>query len=166
MNAAEIVSKVYLFQTLSESEQAEIARRARVNIFPKGAVVCREGDAGKTFYLVGSGRFSVRRGNPPVDLAVLTTGQYFGEMGLLTGEARTATVEALEPAKLLEIDRPTLMQVISRNPALVTSMSKLVASRRRVLDEVQKTEEERRLRHEAEVKSLSSRIRSVFGLGS
>lgn len=105
-----VASAVPVLARLDAEERAETLRSARVESYPPGSLVVREGDAGDAFYVVLSGRLEVaaeRETGPPLRLAELGPGTWFGEQALLTpGGRRSASVRALEPLRCAIISRP------------------------------------------------------------
>ena len=99
-----------LFSVLGEAQRSSLAEDLTVRHFGKGERVIEEGAAGHTFYLVATGSVAVMAGKPAREVTRLSVGQYFGEMSLLTGEPRSATVVAAEDSLLLEVDRPTFAE--------------------------------------------------------
>ncbi len=94
---------VPMFEGCSERQLRSIARIARVFDAPAGTVITRVGEPGNKFYLILDGTVSV-------DLSVgepvsLRPGEFFGEMSLLDGDPRSATVVADTPVRLLVINR-------------------------------------------------------------
>ena len=165
MNKIDAIRSVDLLGPLSDIDKALLASEARVRAFDRGDLVCQEGELGRTFYILGLGTLSVRRGNPPVEVATLKPGSYLGEMSLLTGEPRTATIIALERSELLELDRPVFLRLFSQNPKLAQVLSDQVAKRRGRLEEVQGEVARLKLIQERESKDILGRIAKVFGLG-
>ena len=82
--------------------------RRILNGLKAGERIVTEGDEGQSYYAMISGKASVRAGQPPVEIASLSSGSGFGEMSLLTGEPRAATVVAVDDCVLLELDREAL----------------------------------------------------------
>jgi small-conductance mechanosensitive channel len=128
----ELLRQVDLFTVLREEERARLRRELVPRRFARGEHVIEQGQEGNTFYLVCSGELSVRVGE--VEVSRLTRGQYFGEMSLLTGEPRTATVAALSDVVLLELDRPVFARLFADHPELAPKMSALLAQRRTQID--------------------------------
>lgn len=125
----ELLSAVDLFSVLSPSELDQLRRELVARRFGKGERVIEEGEAGHTFYLVASGEVSVRTAKGH-EVTRLKRGSYFGEMSLLTGEPRAATVVALEDSVLLELDRPAFARMFVSHPGLARQLSALLAQRR------------------------------------
>jgi small-conductance mechanosensitive channel/CRP-like cAMP-binding protein len=126
---AEMLRRVDLFKVLKEEERAKLRRELVPKRFARGEHVLEQGDQANTFYLVGGGELSVRTG-AGVEVSRLTRGNYFGEMSLLTGEPRTATVVALTDVVLLELDRPVFARLFDEHPELAPKLSGMLAHRR------------------------------------
>jgi CRP-like cAMP-binding protein len=124
-----MLRQVDFFQVLKEEERARLRREMVLKRFAKGEHVIEQGDQADTFYLVGRGELSVRT-RAGVEVSRLTRGDYFGEMSLLTGEPRTATVVALTDVVLLELDRPVFARLFDEHPELAPKLSGMLAQRR------------------------------------
>ncbi len=85
-------------------------------------VLVEQGDKGSAFYVIKSGQFSVTMTPPgksePMELATIGPGQFFGEIGLLTGEVRTATVTALDEGEVLKVEGEVLMPYLEKYPGI------------------------------------------------
>lgn len=126
----ELLRTVDLFTLVDASELERLRGELVVRRFGKGERIIQEGDAGHTFYLVASGEVSVRTGRTQAEVTRLRRGHYFGEMCLLTGEPRSATVVAMEDSVLLEVERPTFARLFASQPGLARQLSALLAQRR------------------------------------
>jgi small-conductance mechanosensitive channel/CRP-like cAMP-binding protein len=123
-----------LFRPLSSPEREMLAAGARLLRFGSGETVVREGEAGKSMFLLAAGRVGVSvhgRADESQRVALLEVGSAFGEISLLTGEPRLATVRTLEESVLVEIDKATLAPVLEKNPSLVDELDAVVLERRR-----------------------------------
>ncbi len=123
-----------LFAPLSAGERLTLAGGARLVRFDDGEMVVREGDTGSSMFLIAAGRAGVSvRGEVGASrkVAVLDAGASFGEISLLTGEPRLATVRAMTEATLVEIDKATLAPVLVANPSLVEKLDAVIRERRR-----------------------------------
>jgi CRP/FNR family transcriptional regulator, cyclic AMP receptor protein len=101
-----LLRRVPVFSTLSEDELAHVARVAMSRRFEAGATVFREGDEGSTCYIVRAGRTRAIREHADgrsITLAHFGPGDIFGEMAMLDGERRSATVEATEDTETIAI---------------------------------------------------------------
>jgi len=110
-----IVAKVPFFQTIGASVIAEVARLLRPRDYPAGAVIVRRGEPGDCMYFIASGEVEVEISPAPSRLG---TGEFFGEIALLTGSPRTATVVAAEPCTLLRLDIVEFRELMGRQPDL------------------------------------------------
>jgi CRP-like cAMP-binding protein len=116
---------------LLQKEELEIlAQEVVPRRFGAGERVITEGEPGNTFYVVAAGRLSVRTGQPETEVADLGPGHCFGEMSLLTGEPRSASVVARNDVLLYEVLRPTFARVLERHPGLAQNLADLLAHRR------------------------------------
>ncbi len=127
------IANVDLFALLSDEAKGRIADGARERRFAAGEMVVREGERGSSMFLVESGRLGVSaHGNVGQSqrLAVLEAGATFGEISLLTGEPRTATVRTLTEATLLEIDKATLSPILKESPSICGMLELIVQERK------------------------------------
>ena len=122
-----------LFRPLSPAERDTLAAGARLLRFGRGETVVREGDAGQSMFLLADGRVGISvHGETDASqrVALLEAGDAFGEISLLTGAPRLATVRTLEESVLVEIDKTTLAPVLEKNPALVDDLDAVVVERK------------------------------------
>ena len=102
-----LLQKVDLFRALSDEELREIANNLINAPFVRGEAMTRQGAQANWLYLLSEGEGEVRVANEGMTqtVATLRAGDYFGEMGLMTGEPRSATVVALTPVKCYRLGR-------------------------------------------------------------
>jgi signal transduction histidine kinase len=103
-----------LFENLTGDELSLIAKETVLRRYAAGDVVCEEGGDSDSMFLIRRGTVDVTKQG--VSLAELGPGDYFGEMSLITGAPRNATVTTLEPAELFEISAPVFHVIIERSP--------------------------------------------------
>lgn len=107
------------FEVLSAEERQAVAERMVLEEYSEGSLVLSEGDQGTSMYVIASGSVNVYtagRDGKQVLLARLGTGDFFGEVSVLSGKPRTATITATEPTTLLRLDREQLADVIREHP--------------------------------------------------
>jgi CRP-like cAMP-binding protein len=94
--------------------------------------VIEEGAAGDSMFLLlrGTAQVSVAQNGTAIRVGLLRSGDCFGEMSLLTGERRTATVRADGDCYVLEISKPVMAEVIRQSPDCLNQLSELLARRR------------------------------------
>lgn len=93
-----------------------------VHTLQPGHIIVKQGDTGKSVYVIASGTVKVHTTLPTnerLDLAVLHPNDFFGEMSFLTGKPRTATVETAEDAVILEVTEDQLGDLINRRPRVL-----------------------------------------------
>jgi len=105
--------------------------------FPQGTILFREGDLGQEMFIIQKGKVQVRKrvGSTEKVLAELSEGEFFGEMALLMGMDRSATVEVIEDSKILVVRPDTFESLLKSNLDIALKMLKKMASRLRALDE-------------------------------
>jgi small-conductance mechanosensitive channel/CRP-like cAMP-binding protein len=123
------------FKCLTDEQVGQIVGSAKVLLFGRGERIVEQGAEGSSMFilLTGGAAVYVRNQNhdsEPTRVAGLQAGDYFGEMSLLTGEARSATVLATADCEVLEIAKSQLAQILQENTALLTNLSEMLAQRR------------------------------------
>jgi CRP-like cAMP-binding protein len=156
-----LLDEVDLFRVLGPAERERVAHEMVARRFGHGERIIEQGAPGRTFYVVAAGSVSILTGRG-VEVTRLGRGQYFGEMSLLTGEPRSATVVAAEDAVLFELDRPTFAQLFDEQPALAGLLSEALAHRRGQLRAV--AEAGGNVVEVREANWILDRLRSIFGL--
>ena len=155
-----------LFQSLSAAELQVISAGALERRYTTGETIVREGDPGSSMFLIQAGRCGVT-GRGDLDnsqrLALLEPGMAFGEIALLTGEPRMATVRAMVETTLVEIRKETLAPILEGNPALVEKLDATMRGRLRHAADVFDATREGIKPVEVQ-EPLAVRIRRFFGL--
>ncbi|WP_249213983.1 cyclic nucleotide-binding domain-containing protein [Synechocystis sp. PCC 7338] len=116
-----------VMNALPEEEKHQLAALLTPHHAPPGEPLCREGDQGDYFYLIGGGEADVYKGTTWVNR--LKSGDIFGEMSLLTGEPRSATVMAVTPMELYQLDKENFAHILSQSPHLALALSRKLARR-------------------------------------
>lgn len=130
------LARTEIFSTLSPGDLAWLAERVRRAPYAPGEAVVRQGDAGDTMFVVDSGELAVQVGGPdgPREISRLGAGSYFGEMSLLTGAPRTATVVAMGACDLLVIEHRAFRELLDTHPEVAQKISQKVAEHQQRLD--------------------------------
>ena len=128
----ECLRSISLFSPLSTTELRKLASALHAVPFSPGEVLTRQGAAAHWLYIVVSGSVAVRvhHGELEQEVARLGQGQYFGEMGLLTGEPRTATVVAVDEVDCYRLGKQVFQELIAERPELVEGVARELAKRR------------------------------------
>jgi len=160
------ISGIDLFASLDPENTRRLAEDARAELFAAGETVIRRGEQGDSMFVVKSGEVAVRVDNGAggeKEAARLSTGAFFGEMSLLTGDPRQATVVAVSSCELLVIDHAAFRALFTAHPEIAKTISDKVIERRRGLADAQATPSMKQAA-EVEKTALVGRIRSFFGL--
>jgi voltage-gated potassium channel len=121
----QLVAGVPLFQKLGPAALVEIVRALRPRNLPAGAVICRIGETGDRMFFVVEGRVSVATPNP----VELGPGAFFGEMALISGEPRSATVSAATAVSLLSLHSADFQMLCSSSPEIAEIIRKTALER-------------------------------------
>jgi CRP-like cAMP-binding protein len=113
----------------------------------------------------GDAAVRIGKGADEKEVARLVAGQFFGEMSLMTGEARTASVVAASDLVTYRIDKPAFEKVLRETPAIAEQIADILAERRTALSAAQNERDEvRKKRIETARHDLASKIRGFFGI--
>ena len=118
-NKLNILMKGEIFRDLPKEALGAIARAAQYQVAPQHTIISREGDPAEGLYIISSGRVRIFRRNEKgreIDLAIQGPGEVFGEMALLTGEPRSADVEALEEVHLMVVSKDHFDRIVRDFP--------------------------------------------------
>jgi len=157
------LSAVAVFAPLSTEEIEQLAAATVGHVFAPGETLIRAGEEGSSMFVVHNGRVQVQvtENGRPRTVAVLSEGDFFGEMGLFTGEPRTANVIALDETEVLEIGHAAMKLLFETNPGLAESISWTIAERKA---ELAAGSQQAAPDSVAESAGLLASIRRFFGL--
>ncbi|MGE0362316.1 MAG: cyclic nucleotide-binding domain-containing protein [Vicinamibacterales bacterium] len=127
---ADRLAEIDLFAGLDDVECARLAEACPERLYGAGERIVRQGDAGQSMFVVLDGRVRVTLEPSGQEVAITSRGGFFGEMSMLTGEARTATVSALDDALLMEISAERFRELAVLRQGLVEHVSDVVMARR------------------------------------
>jgi CRP-like cAMP-binding protein len=149
---------------LTDEQRRGLADASHTRLYVEGETIVKRGDGSAEMFVIESGEVVVLVGESVV--ARLGPGKFFGEMALMTGEPRNATVRAAGPCKLLVIDDRALRSVLETQPELAGHISRVIADRQAALDAGEAASSERGARPSVEERSsqLLERIRKFFSL--
>lgn len=129
------LSDVEIFAPLSDEETQKLAEKCEAKIFSPNEPIVRKGQEGKSMFVVhrGSVKIQIIENGVPKTVNTLQEGEIFGEMGLFTGEPRSANVVAAEETEVLEIKHTAIKPLFKKNPNLVEALSQTIAERKAML---------------------------------
>jgi small-conductance mechanosensitive channel len=129
-----ILAGVDLFDRLTEEQRREIAAATSARVFGKGEAIVRQGSQGQSMFVVCSGQVEVVLEPDRRRVAAIRAGGYFGEMSLLTGEPRTATVLSVGDSTILELDAEVFRRLAAADPHAIEQIGLAAVERRLELD--------------------------------
>jgi CRP/FNR family cyclic AMP-dependent transcriptional regulator len=130
--SSDVLSTVDLFQGLSKRELQRLMGSTKELAFEAGDEVVKEGDEDGRFYLLLEGEARIVQGRRV--LATLGAGDYFGEISLIDGEPRSATVLATTPIRALTLARWNFRALLDEHPAIARKLLLEMCRRVRELD--------------------------------
>ncbi len=166
---AHALEGVELFSSLTEEERKSLASRLRSAPFARGEAMTRQGAEAHWLYLMTGGEAEVRvstDSNLNERVATLHAGDVFGEMGMMTGERRSATVIASTDTQCYRLDKEAFHDILQQRPEIAEDISMLLAKRRVELEAAREglNEEAKRLRVRYHQNELLRRIKNFFTL--
>jgi small-conductance mechanosensitive channel len=165
----EALKRVELFSKLTTEERRELAARLKVAPFVRGEALTKQGAEAHWLYIIIEGKAEVQVAvdGKSEKVASIGEGDFFGEMGMMTGAARSATVFAQTDMLCYRLDKGAFQEIISRRPEIAEDISHVLARRRVELEQVREelSEEALRLLKAKTQTALLDRIREFFRLG-
>jgi len=162
------LSHIELFHTLTDEERRSLAAKLRVAPFGPGEAMTRQGAEAHWLYVIISGdaevRVTVDSTGVSEKVATLHAGDFFGEMGMMTGEPRAATVMALSNVECYRLDKEAFNEILQDRPEIAEDISRILARRRVELDAAREdlNEEAKRARLRFHQVDLLARIKRFF----
>jgi hypothetical protein len=126
-----ILRRIDFLSPLSDKEIKELSDNLEWKIYPKGKTIIREGEEGDSFYIIREGEVEViisKRGKKKV-IATLKNNDYFGEMSLLTGKKRFATVKTIKETEVFILKKDKFASILLNNPSIANEMSRILVER-------------------------------------
>ncbi|MBW2558490.1 MAG: Crp/Fnr family transcriptional regulator [Deltaproteobacteria bacterium] len=139
MEPEKFLREVHLFQSLSHHDSERLAASLKRRSLNKGEALFRKGDEGTSLYIVKSGSVKIVLPSDmgdEVSPAILSGGDFFGEMALLDGLPRSADVVALEPSELLALNQKDFLAFLKGNEDAIQSILSYLSMRLRKTDDL------------------------------
>ncbi len=124
--------RVPVFTNMNDRLFDEVLSRVELLAFPEKQTICTEGETGDAFYLIRDGEVNVYRRHEKEDrlIAILSEGQFFGEMSLLSDEKRNATVVTSKKTDMVKISSGDFLSIVSKDPAMLEELTEVADERR------------------------------------
>jgi len=138
MEQRQLLRRIDLFADLTDREADTVLDLMREKSLDRGTTVFHQNDSGGGLYLILSGSVKITRtgrDGRDVTVAVLTEGNFFGEMSLLDGQPRSASATALQPTRLLVLDREHFQRHVLAQPRIVAKLLRELSKRLRAADQ-------------------------------
>jgi small-conductance mechanosensitive channel/CRP-like cAMP-binding protein len=163
---AALLRRIAHFAGFPPEEREALEAMMQERLVPRGATIVRQGEAGDSLFLLAEGALEVRAVQDGAELPPerMAPGEVFGEMSLLTGQPRSATITAVTEAVIYEIRREHLDPILRRRPELAESLAAIMASRRARNARRAERPEAPTPAEEPEREDLLGRLRSFFRL--
>jgi CRP-like cAMP-binding protein/small-conductance mechanosensitive channel len=163
--------RVELLAQMTDNELRVLAERLRYAPFAKGNIIARQGAVSHWLYIIINGEADVFLETPEGGRRVIRTlgkGDFFGEMGVMTGAPRAASVVARTDVECYRLDKDAFEEILRGRPAIAEEVSNILATRRAELDSALQQIDEAGLQKELAQRrgELLVTIRRFFGLGS
>ncbi len=137
MNKADLLAKVSIFSFMKRSDLQRIGKLTQYHFFHEGDVIIREGEHDRRLFIIVSGGVEIVKSlGSKNESRTRTFGQhsYFGEMALIDGLVRSASVVAKEDTKILSLDQWSLRQEIEKYPAMAFELLQMLSRRVRAIE--------------------------------
>lgn len=128
-----VLEKVGLFQPFSFEARSFLCKQMRTHRFPPGKTIVRQGNTDDSLFIIVEGLVGIWaqvEGGNSFEVARMGAGNFFGEMALLTGEPRTATIISLTNTYLFEIDKEDIAPLLEAQPEVSQFLSNVLAERK------------------------------------
>lgn len=134
MAIGNLLAEIPLFEELSEPELTIVAQRVRQRRYKEGDTIFHRNDPGVALYMIISGKVKIH--NETTDgtdciIAILSEGEFFGELAVIDGNERSADASTIEPTELLMLTKDDLHDILQRYPRMSLSLLSTLAGRLR-----------------------------------
>lgn len=159
----ERLKRVPIFDPLSEEEMERLATACKSRVYAPGEAIVRLGGDGNSMFVINRGKVKVQiiDNDLPKVVNELAENDFFGEMSLLTGRPRTASVIAIVETEVLQIRKNSLKPILESNPILVQSITEIIDEREQMLLAAEESQE---IDPQERKKGVIRSIRKFFGL--
>ncbi|HEY2772866.1 MAG TPA: cyclic nucleotide-binding domain-containing protein [Candidatus Binatia bacterium] len=158
-----------VFTPLNNEQIEMLVAGAELQVFMKGETLVRQGDRGESLFVIRAGKVridKIHEGAAPTTIATMEGGEFFGEMSLLTGEPRTASIVADDETEVVVVSKESFAPVLTADAGILPGLSAALETRARntqqFLRDLPATRDEVRTTHQSS--ALLRRIGHFFGL--
>lgn len=130
----DLLPKISYFQNCTKEQIRQLIEDGYRQFFPQNTIICHEGGPGNSFYVILSGMVEIFSEKLDKHITNRESGEFIGEMALLMGIPRSASIRTLEDTTLFVVDRDNLQKLLSNYPQLADQISVEIANRRESLE--------------------------------
>ncbi len=159
----DLLRKVSYFQQCGDVELRQVIEKGYRKKLASGEIICRDNDPGDSFYIILSGAVEVFVESINQQVAVRSSGEFIGEMSLLMGTPRTATLRTLEETILFVVDRDNLQSLLQKHGDLADKIAEELSQRQETLKSLGITIGAT-TKEETPFNQIRKRIQAIFGI--
>ncbi len=156
-----LLRKISYFDQCSDPELLQLIEYGYRQIYPTDQIVCEEGDPGESFYIILKGSVEIFSRRVEQYIATLNEGEFFGEMSLLMGIPRSASVRTLEDSVLFIIERNDLQRLLANHQGLADQIAQKLMERQQMLRDMGILSE---FSEETPLLRIRKRLQTLFGI--
>lgn len=160
----DLLRKVSYFQQCGDVELRQVIEKGYRKKLASGEIICQESEPGDSFYIILSGAVEVFVESIDQQVAVRRAGEFIGEMSLLMGSPRTATLRTLEETILFVVDRDNLQSLLEKNRELADKIAEELSQRQETLTSLGITISATNDKEETPFNQIRKQIQAIFGI--
>jgi len=157
----DLLRRISYFEQCTDAEVLQLIEYGYRQLFPADQIVCEEETPGESFYIILKGTVEIFSRRVEQYIATLNEGEFFGEMSLLLGIPRSATVRTLEDTVLFVIERNDLQKLLEDHPELADQIAERLMERRQTLQAMGVLSE---YSEEKPLLKIRKRLQTLFGI--
>jgi len=162
-----LLQEIEIFKPFSHEAKMHISQNMKRYHFYTGEIIVRQGDTGNSLFIIEEGVVGVRvkfdNRQTAVEVAKMGAGNFFGEMALLTGEHRTASIISVTETYLYEITKENIAPYIETEPRISRLLSNILTERKMGIESKKHADEAEEIDKETLASQLFNKIQNFFG---
>lgn len=162
-----LLKRIEIFSALTPDEMTDLGSQIKERRFNAGHAIVNQGDSGDSMYILVEGLLDVKsnldNGQHQVKVHTIQPGEFFGEMSLLTGEPRSATVVGATDSVVYEVGKEHLNVLLKQRPEIAVQISEIIAARKCELKEKGRASpEDRVVLHQSVADQILDKMKNIF----
>lgn len=167
-NPLTLLKEIDIFRPFSKEARTYLSHCIKSHRFSPDEIIVKQGDPGDSLFIIVEGVVGIKvknKAGDSIEVARLGAGNFFGEMALLTGEERMATVISLTETYLFEITKENIANLMAEQPEVSELVSKILAQRQEMTDSQMNQKTEEPVEGDTDHLHFLKKIEKFFGLG-